>query len=552
MSPRRKVRAADLADKNRDAYLWRYLVLLIAVGGLLLFFMFKWSSEEEYDRFKRAREYSEYYKEFFVEAPLNYKVFDEMKLVIRATNLGSDFWNKEFYGMLRQTENEVNEILDVSKLINETHDQGGVTSKNEQNLSSFPDLYSLLKTGLEVSGKSLYNPAAGEVFEFWERELRNYKRKSAAYSKAETVAGYLFDNPFLAPAEIENRKKLLESLTKEKAEANISIEEIVIKINSYSDEIFRNLIKNALSRPSSLTEADKKALLINISKHMQMHSETAVLSKVENLRQFIPYAKVENIELDDVKKSVKITSLNTSINVNFFKEALFLKKLKEKLPKENFNYLIFIGDRHGLWKLPKEFIRWSISVDDPYAITDKARGAVKLMAEEGFFVVTRKNEELLLSRMDELSRKIRNDVLKLTEKEKQNEYIVNLKKEYPPRKFFFDPIKMNIFERYDTPVDWRTGLPAHQNLTAVVLDDDPVKARMLSYSLFISNTSEIEQFEKDFPETVFAILKNDDTVYIPELFKSIFMTTEDIKNAKIQFEYRSKGLNPDGTVPDKK
>lgn len=552
MPPIRKVRAADLARKNADAYLLRYLVLLILVGGFFLFYMFRWNSDEEFDRFKRAREYSEYYKEFFVEAPLNYKVFGEMTLVIRATNLGSEFWNKEFYGMIRQSENEVNEILDVAKLINAVHGSDNGAGKEEQNLSSFPDLYEVLKTGKDLSAKTLYNPATGEIFEFWERELRNYKRKVTAYSKAETIAGYLFDNPSLAPVEIQNRKKLLENLTKEKAQAVISTDDILKKIGTYADENFEKLIKNALSRPSPLTDAEKNALLINILKHVQMHAETAVSPKMDNLRQFIPFAKAEHINLDDAKKSVKITNPNASISMNFFREALFLKKLKEKLPKENFNYLIFVGDRHGVWKLPKEFIRWSVSIDDPYAVTDKARGAIKLMAEEGFFVVTRKNEELLFSHLDDLTKKIRKDLQNIEGKEQKNEYIGTLRKEHPSRKYFFDPIKISIFKRYDTPVDWRTGLPVEKNLSAIVLDEDPVKARMLSYSLFISDTSEVQEFEKNFPETVFSILKSDDSVYISEQWKSIFMTTEDIKKARIQFEYRSRGLNPDGSVPKKK
>ncbi len=552
MFPRRKVRAAEFAERKKDTFMLKHLALLVIAGGSLLFFMTKWSGEGDYDRFQKAREYSEYYKEFFVESPLNYKVFDDMPLVIRATNLGSDFWNKEFYGMLKQSENEVNEILSVAKLINETHGDGGNIVKYEQNLSSFPALFELFTDGAALSERTLFNLACGEIFEFWERETRNYKRKTSAYAKAETVAGYLFDNPSLAPVEIQNRKRLLDNLTKEKAEATVSKDEIIKKIKSYADQSFANFLDNALNRPSSLTDAEQLALLISVLKHIRMHSETAVLPKMENLQSFIPYVKVENIQIDEVKKSVRITNPNTSVPVSFFREALFMKKLKEKLPKENFHYLIFLGDRHGMWRLPEKFMRWSVSIDDPYAVTNKARGAIKLMAEEGFFVVTRKNEELILLKMDDLSAKIKKDIAEMTDSESRNSYMTGLRKEYPSRKYLFDPVKINVFQRYDTPVDWRSGSSVEKNLSALVIDSDPVKARMLSYSLFVSDMDDVKKFEAEFPLTVFSVLRYDDTVYVPDKLKENFMTLEDIEKAKLQFEYRSKGLNPDGSVPEKK
>ena len=155
MSPKRKVHASELAAGRNSNSHWRYLFLLIVVGGFFLYFMIKWSSDKEYDRFAAAKQYSEYYKDFFVEQPLTYTVFEESKLVIRATNLGSEFWNKEFYAMIRQSENEVNEMLNVAKLINETHSETGETLKEEQNLSSFPALYGLIETGQKNVGNFL-------------------------------------------------------------------------------------------------------------------------------------------------------------------------------------------------------------------------------------------------------------------------------------------------------------------------------------------------------------------------------------------------------------
>ena len=65
MSPKRKVRASELAGRNGNSH-WRYLILLIIVGGLFLYFMIKWTGDKDYDRFAAAKQYSDYYKDFFV------------------------------------------------------------------------------------------------------------------------------------------------------------------------------------------------------------------------------------------------------------------------------------------------------------------------------------------------------------------------------------------------------------------------------------------------------------------------------------------------------
>jgi len=552
MSPKRKVRASELAAGRNNSQ-WRYLILLIVVGGFFLYFMIKWTGDKEYDRFAAAKQYSDYYKDFFVETPLTYTVFEESKLVIRATNLGSDFWNKDFHAMIRQSENEVNEMLNVAKLINETHSETGETLKEEQNLSSFPALYELLETGRKMSEISYYNLASGEISGFWDRQYRNYKRKSTAYAKAEVVLNYLFDNPMLSPSEIQNRKRLLDSLTKEKADSTSSVDDIADQIYKLADKTFAKMLKEALSKPSSISENEKKALLLNILAYIKIHSTIDEAPKFENAKAFVPYADPKKIELNDEKKSVKILSPNISIDVNFFREALFMKQLKEKLPKVKFNYLIYLGDRHGMWKLPKEYVRWSVSIDDPFSVTDKIRGAIKLLPEEGYFVITRRNENVIMARMEELSEKIRKDLDSIKEYDAKNAYLIQLKKDYPDKTYFFDPIKKTMFRKYDTPVDWRTATQVENNLAAFVIDEeDPVRARMLSYSLFISDDARISDHEKGFPDTIFAVLKNDSTVFVPQKFKDLFMTTEDVKEAKIKADYKARGLNPDGTVPEKK
>lgn len=550
---RRKVRSADLAKRNRNNSHIRYLLLLIAVGGFVLYFMVKWSGNDNYDRFEIARKYSEYYKDFFVETPLNYTIFDNTKLVIRATNLGSKFWNEEFYGMLRQSENEVNEILSVAKLINEAGPNSSETTKTEQNLSSFPVLYDLLETGKKMSSISYYNLAAGEISEFWERQYRNYQKRANAYAKAEMVLNYLFDNPMLSPSEIQNKKKLLASLTREKAESKSTIDELSKEIYSLADKAFASQLKEALSKPSSLLEDEKKALLMNILGHLKNHTTNFSVPKVENAKLFIPYANPDKIELNSEKKSVKILSQNISVDITFFKEALFMKLLQAKLPKENFNYLIFIGDRHGMWHLPKQYIRWSVSIDNPYAVTEKARGAVKLLPEDGYFVITRKNENLLMVRLDDITSQIQSKFNGLADEAEKSKYMMEIKQKYSDTKYFFDPIKKVLFQRFDTPVDWRTASQVENNLAALVIDEtDPMRARMLSYSLFISDEEGLKEHEKGFPDTIFAVLKNDDTVFVPQHHKDLFMTVEDIKDAKIKADYKARGLNPDGSIPEKK
>ena len=263
-------------------------------------------------------------------------------------------------------------------------------------------------------------------------------------------------------------------------------------------------------------------------------------------------ADPKKIELNSDKKSVKILSPNISVDVNFFREALFLKQLKEKLPKVKFNYLIYLGDRHGMWKLPKEYVRWSVSIDDPFSVTDKIRGAIKLLPEEGYFVITRKNENVIMVRMEELSNKIKKDLDSIPEYDAKNAYLVQLKKDYPDKLYFFDPIKKTMFQKYDTPVDWRTASQVNDNLAAFVIDEeDPVRARMLSYSLFISDSERIADHEKGFPDTIFAVLKSDSSVFVPQKFMNLFMTVEDVKEARIKADYKARGLNPDGSVPAK-
>jgi|GEM_PF-1385365 len=560
MPPRRKVRASELAGKKKDSGLTRYAILLIIVGGIFLYFMFKWNSDKDFDRFEKAKEYSQYYKDFFTEKPISYLVFDEKKLVVRANNLGFKFWNEDFRSMIRKTENEVNELIlvdkddilvSISELLN-TPDPKNKNEKKLQDLTSYPVIFDLLKTGRDLSEKSLFNIASGEIFDFWDKALNIYEAKKKIKASIKEKTGYLFDNAILSPYEVKKRKSFLKTLTAEKTETSVSKKEIIDKILKLADKDTATKLKKALKSPSSLSESEKKAILLRIHRNLKFYKNVAILPNLKSVEAFLPYAKPEYIQLDEKKKSVKITNINTSVKLSFFRDALFLKLLAQKLPEENFNYLIFLGGRHGIWRLPKKYIRWSVSINDPYAITEKGRGAIKLLPEKGAFVLTQKNEELILLNLEEETAKIRSDLAKIKDTAKKTKYFKDLKRKYPAREYILDPVTITLSRRYDMPVDWRTGMPSDKNLSAVVIDEDPVKARMLSYSLFISDKESFESFSNAFPEIMFAVLRSNENVYVSEKWKNIYLSQKDVEKLKVEFYNTSRGFNPDGTVPEKK
>jgi len=447
MSPRRKVRASELSS-SREKSQWSFVVIFILIGGFFLYYMYRWQQDDDYDRFEKARIYAEYHKEFFVERPLTFKVLGDMTLMIRSTNLGSEFWSKDFPSILSDAENKVIETLKYSEYLNQ-RDPEDKFKKKEIDLSSHPDIMEILIQGKEVSDKSLFNIASGEIFDFWDIALRRQK-----------------------------------------------------------------------------------------------------LPNFENLNSFIPFADPQRIEIDKENNKVRINSVNTGVKLSFFREALFLKKLKELLPKDNFHYIIFLGDRHGMWFLPEKFVRWTVTIDSPYDLKNKVRGALKLMPEEGFFVVTRSFEERLTVELTDESVQVKKDLENLEDGDARREYILKLREKYPSPAFVFNPVEMTLNRLYDLPVDWRTGMPVSHNFAAMVIDSDPVRARMLSYSLFISDKNEIDSFVSIWNDVSFAVLMSDDTVFVPEKFKEIFLTTEEIEQLRIEHENKRRGLNPDGSVPE--
>ncbi len=451
MSPRRKVRASELTSTGREKNQWSFFIIFILVGGFFLLYMYRWHADDDYDRFDKAREYAEYYKEFFVENPLVYTVFGDMTLMIRATNLGVEYWDNDFPSKLAKTENEVSNMIRAAERLNERDPDERLKNK-EVDLSSFPEIIDILEMGKDISKNTLFNIAAGEIFDFWDIALR--------------------------------RKKLPD---------------------------------------------------------------------FDNLRPFIPFADPERIEIDREKGIVRINSVNTGVKPGFFREALFLKKLKEKLPRENFNYLIFLGDRHGMWFLPEKYIRWTVSIESPFDSLRKVKGALRLMPEEGFFVITRSLENQVVIEKTDISAKIRENVESLSDdSEKRAEYVKKIRQKYPSPFYVFNPVDISLNRIYSLPVDWRTGMPVEKNAAAIVIDSDPLKARMLSYSLYISDDDEVSAFTENWPDINFAILRSDNTIYIPENTEDIFLTAEEVEQLRIEHDYRRRGLNPDGSTPDDK
>ncbi len=355
-----------------------------------------------------AKRYVESYQHFFVAEPVKYTVYD-IPLIIRANDLGSEFWARTFPAILREAQNETDKLLAYEDIINRRDERG---EHREIDLSDVPRLFDLLDRAHRFSSLGLYNVASGDIFDFWDIAVERYENWIRAK---------------------EARDAILRDLELKKTE--IAAEE-------------REKKQNELVRLEKILAKDR------------------FLPDMKALREFIPYATPSAVVLDAEKRSVKLASANVRVHLRFFREALFLDILREKLPSE-MNYLIYYGNRHGIWKLPKEYVRWTVSVDDPQVVLgDRSLGAVKLVEERGAWAVVRINEEV-----------VRQD----------------------GRTYFM-------------PIDWRTGLPVKQNLAAIVIGPETVTARMQAYALFIASPEERALFEKEYPQVPYVIVGREDVV----------------------------------------
>ncbi len=380
MPVKKRLTAASVAGNNGGG---RWLFVVILAAAAFVFFKLvtgivtRAPGKGTVKKF--TEKYADSYKQFFVTKTKRYRAMG-LPLSVIGTNLGTDFWTKEFPALVSAAEVETNAILLMETTLNGVD----ASETREIDLADHPEIWNLLSEGARISGKSSFNVSAGALFNLWKNE----------------------DGVRVIPS--------------------------------------NSLIGEALS-----------------------------------------FAKKENVVFDSEKKRVSVGKKGTQFDLDLFKEALFLKNLKKRLP-ESFDYRIYLGNRHGIWKLPLERMRWTVTIDNPYKIMGYERGALRLYLEEGAFAISRRRED-------------------------------------------YFKYKKKI---YDFPVDWRTGRGNENSLAAMVIDSDPVKARLYSYALYISSDEERAEFEKTFPDVTFAVLKNDDRMYVPEKSRTHYLSLEEIENLR--------------------
>lgn len=463
---RRRITASSMFKKNKKEATITMLFLSMVLVGIIFFikFMKDFSTGVEKEKMKTMIEEKTtkagFTKEFF-EQNFTKKTIDvfgiRRGLSITANNLGEKFWRQEFTKMVQESENEALELIAIAKQINR-EDKNKL--KKKVDLSNYPIVFNLIKDGIDLSLKTKFNIADGDISLLWKRSFLRYNKIS-------------------------------------KAKNNINILEHKLFLNE---------------QDKSLSKKDLTDIRTKIERYKKIVETTKILPDMKNIKAFIPFADPELIYLNENDKTVQITSTNTSIDLSSFKESIFLKILSKKLPKR-MNYFVILGSRHGMWKLDKKYERWSVSIDDPYKLIDFWCGAIALRAEKGFFAITHKKEDYMM--------------LPLNRKPTEKEITSGFKKNY-----IFDRIQNKYFRVYDFPIDWETAMPAEHNLAALVLDNDPVKARMMSMALFLSDNRDVELFEKSFKETSFLLLHKDQTVYVSESAKGDFLPKDKLTKKK--------------------
>ncbi len=465
MVKRRPLRAADIAGSSSTGKNWLQLFFLIIAGIIVFFILYHLSDTGSVNRMEKAREFSEYYKEYFYPRAYTFKIFDDkIPLKMKSTNMGTEFIRHTFPTMISKTEREVKDIMAFRHELNK-RDSEDRYSKKAVELGNEHRLFGLIEEGIDISKKTPFNIASGEIHDAWVRAFKRKQRYDALLKKKRRLERLLSfddkqpgDTEFVADLE----KKFEEKEKKEKIPPERSLRKKLKKhLNSSDYNELTSFIEKAISE--KYTKKIRGLLLYELLNTLESIEErSGVLPDMKNLRKFIPFAKADNISVENEKGSVKVKNINTSVLLRIFRESLFLDILKEKLPEE-MNYIIHLGSRHGIWKLPEKYQRWVVSLDNPYnVLTSPSVAGIALFPESGAFVTTRKREK----------------------------YFVWEGKEY------------------DLPVDWRTALPEKNNIAAIVIADSAVKGRMLSYALFISDDDELSDVEKQFPDTAFLLLKD--------------------------------------------
>ena len=402
-----RIRAASRCGGGFSFLPFTLLLSLLAFGAVLFVILRNYGAFEEGDRLAGAHRYAESLKDFFVPEPVKYKVYD-IPILVRAQDRGSEFWNTTFPNFLRAAREETDRILAYERAINKRDDNGDHAAVN---IADEPTLIAVLKEGKDLSDRTLFNIAAGDIFDFWDTAARRY------------------DNWVLAREHHFATKTLLEM------------------------------------KKTELTEEERKKHTDELARLERILAKDRFLPDPKAVAGFLPHARPSAIELDEQAGTVRVTDPNAAVAISLLREAIFLERLRAKLPKD-LHYLIYFGDRHGIWKLPAKYARWTVSIDNPLVVLgDKSLGAVRLMEEEGAWAIARVNESVIVQ--DDRS--------------------------------------------YPLPVDWRTGHPPTDNLAAFVIDRSAVTARMLAYGLFISGPEDRTAFDTAWGTVPYVVLLRRDT-----------------------------------------
>lgn len=450
MTGRTGIRAALWRRGGFSFLPFTLLISIVAFGAVLFVILRNYGAFDETDRLAGAHRYAESLKEFFVPEPVKYKVYD-IPILIRAQDLGSEFWNTTFPNFLREAREETDRILAYERAINKRDDNGDHAAVN---IADEPTLVAILKEGKELSGKTLFNIAAGDIFDFWDTAARRYENWVLARERH-----------FAITTMLEMKK-------------------------------------------NEITAEEKKKQTEELARLERILAKDRFLPDPKVVAGFLPHTKPAAIEIDEQAGTVRIAEPNAAVAISMLREAIFLERLRAKLPKD-LHYLIYFGDRHGIWRLPAKYVRWTVSIDNPLVVLgDKSLGAVRLMEEEGAWAIARVNESVIVQ--DDRS--------------------------------------------YSVPVDWRTGLPPAANIAAFVIDRSAVTARMLAYGLFISGPDDRAAFDATWGKVPYVVLLRRDkpvtreaeyprpvAEYLTKLLKAgAPMTMPEILTAVDRFERKHK------------
>jgi len=223
MSKRKRIRATELGKSKSRSHLIHFFLLLF-VGVAFFIFMRSWNINTESRKqimMKKMKEYASYTRQYFIPHPYTYKVFGDMPLVIKATNLGMDFWNKEFPAMILSAEQETNRLLMYQSELNRP-DKNNEYAKKQVVFGKDNLIFNLIKEGKFLSQKTNFDIAAGEIFDFWERSAKRSEFVDKISQKIKDLIDYLNPKGITNPKVADNIITLFQKL-KIKRDADYSL-----------------------------------------------------------------------------------------------------------------------------------------------------------------------------------------------------------------------------------------------------------------------------------------------------------------------------------------